>query len=227
MLQSATDQKCVSEAVPRLMALTSDLFLSVRIYEWICIARYAHTGFFCAHVVGSVTVVELSFVTLIRPESELFEGVLETEDDFPATAASFVVECTLAVRDDLLVVAALADGFNGLDAGFLPDERSAKRTVYCRNVVCVYHERLAVCWTCKRRLFKLRSQTGLFSLPCQSSASRFALSAHRPPCLSSSPFSNHWPTSHCLLFSYDRSLPLRQLDVIIPAWLYTLEHSLQ
>lgn len=66
-----------------------------------------------------MTVVELSFVTLIRPESELFEGVLETEDDFPA--ASFVVECTLAVLDDLL-----ADGFNGLDVGFLPDESSAK-----------------------------------------------------------------------------------------------------
>ena len=35
--------------------------------------------------------VELSFVTLIRPESELLEGVLETADEFPG--ASFVVEC--------------------------------------------------------------------------------------------------------------------------------------
>ena len=79
------------------------------------------TGIFWAHVVGSVTVVELSFVILIRPESELFEDVLETEEDFPA--ASFVVECTLAVRDGLLV-----DGFNGLDVGILPDERLAKNT---------------------------------------------------------------------------------------------------
>jgi hypothetical protein len=62
--------------------------LSVKKYVWISIA---HTGVFCAHVVGSVTVVELSFVTLIRPESELLEGVLETEDEFPG--ASFVIEC--------------------------------------------------------------------------------------------------------------------------------------
>ena len=86
----------------------------------------AHTG---THLVGSVTVVELNFVTLIRPESEPLEGVLETEGDFPAASLTddFVVECVLAVRDGLLVVAALlVDGFNGLDVGFLPDERSAK-----------------------------------------------------------------------------------------------------
>ena len=66
--------------------------------------------------------VELSFVTLIRPESEPLEGVLETGDDFAA-----VVGCALSVLDGLLVVAALlADGFNGLEMGFLPDERSAK-----------------------------------------------------------------------------------------------------
>jgi hypothetical protein len=122
VLQSVTDQKCVSEIVPRLMVLTSDLFL---FSEEVRSLLDLHTGIFWAHVVGSVTVVELSFVTLIRPESELFEGVLETEGDFPA--ASFVVECTLAVRDGLLVIAALlVDGFNGLDMGFLPDERLAK-----------------------------------------------------------------------------------------------------
>ena len=80
----------------------------------------AHTGFFCAHVVGSVTVVELSLVTLIRPESEPLEGVLETEDASESLTDDFVVECALAVRDGLL------DGFNGLDVGFLPDECSAK-----------------------------------------------------------------------------------------------------
>ena len=132
VLQSATDQKYVSEVVLRSMVLISDFILvskEVRDYEWICVA---HTGIFCAHVVGSVTVVELNFVTLIRPESELLEGVLETDDVFPAPSLTdgFVVECALAVRDGLLVDAELlVDGFNGLDMGFLPDERSAKRTV--------------------------------------------------------------------------------------------------
>ena len=41
--------------------------------------------------------VELSFVTFIRPESELFEGVLETGDDFAA-----VIGCALAVLHGLL-----------------------------------------------------------------------------------------------------------------------------
>lgn len=109
--------------------------------------------------------VELSFVTFIRPESELLEGVLETEDDFPA--ASFVVECTLAVRDGLLVVAApLVDGFNGLDVGFLPDERSAKKHCIVEMwFVCTTNSWLIVGHA--ERLFKLRSQTGLFSLRCQ------------------------------------------------------------
>ena len=54
--------------------------------------------------------------------------MLQTEGDFPATSLNdFVVECGLAVRDGLLVIAALpVDGFNDLDVGFLPDERSAK-----------------------------------------------------------------------------------------------------
>lgn len=78
--------------------------------------------------------VELNFVTLIPPESEPLEGVLETEGDFPAAS----VEFALAVRDGLLV-----NGFNGLDAGFLPDECSAKETVY---LVYVYHERRLVDW---------------------------------------------------------------------------------
>ena len=81
----------------------------------------AHTRFFCAHVVGSVTVVELSLVTLIRPESEPLEGVLETEDASKSLTDDFVVECALAVRDGLL------DGFDGLDEGFLPDECSTKK----------------------------------------------------------------------------------------------------
>ena len=142
-------------------------------YEWICIG---HTGVFRAHVVGSVTVVELNFVTLIRPESELLEGVLETEDDFPVASLTddFVIECVLAVRAFLLVVAALpVDGFNGLDAGFLPDERSAKEQ-------CIV-EMWFVCTTigawligghasAEKAVFKLRSQTGLFThrgLRCQ------------------------------------------------------------
>ena len=82
-------------------------------------------------------------MTLIRPESEPLEGVLETEGDFPAASPTddFVVECVLAVRDGLLVVAALpVDGFNGLDVGFLPDEGSANEQCTSRNVVCVYHE---------------------------------------------------------------------------------------
>jgi hypothetical protein len=57
----------------------------------------ARTGIFCAHVVGSITVVELNFVTLIPPESEPLEGVLETAGDFPAASAP-------AVRDGLLWV---------------------------------------------------------------------------------------------------------------------------
>ena len=43
-----------------------------------------HTGIFVAHVVGSVTVVELNFVTLIRPESEPLEDESDLEADFPA-----------------------------------------------------------------------------------------------------------------------------------------------
>jgi hypothetical protein len=42
-------------------------------------------------------VVELNFVTLIPPESEPLEGVLETAGDFPAASAP-------AVRDGLLWV---------------------------------------------------------------------------------------------------------------------------
>ena len=91
----------------------------------------AHTGTHLVRV-GSVTVVELNFVTLIRPESEPLEGVLETESDFPVASLTddCVAECVLAVRDGLLllvvVAALLVDGFNGLDVGFLSDERSAK-----------------------------------------------------------------------------------------------------
>jgi hypothetical protein len=95
-----------------------------------------------------VTVVELNFVTLIRPESEPLEGVLETEDDFPAASLTddFVVECALAARDGILVVATLlVDGFNGLDVGFLPDECSAKEQGIV-NVACVYHERGLADW---------------------------------------------------------------------------------
>ena len=73
-----------------------------------------------------MTVVELNLVTLIRPDSEPLEGVLETEDNFSAASLTdeFVetAEFALGVRDGLLE----ADGFNGLDAGFLPDECSAK-----------------------------------------------------------------------------------------------------
>ena len=206
-------------------------------YEWICIA---HTGVFCAHFVGSVTVVELNFVTLIRPESERsepLEGVLETEDDFPAASLTedFVVECALAVRDALLV-----DGFNGLDVGFLPDECSAKeQCIVERWLVCTAN--LNGVWLIDRHaekaVFKLRSQSGLFThrgLRCQCphlqiehcKEQQVFVLAHRLPCRFSSPFSNHWLTSHYLLFSYDQSLPLRQLDDIIPAWLYTSEHSL-
>lgn len=86
--------------------------------------------------------VELSFVTLIRPESELFEDVLETGDESPAEL--FVVGCTL------VDASLLADGFNGLAVGFLPDECSAKEQCIVENVVCVYHERLlADCRTCR------------------------------------------------------------------------------
>ena len=92
--------------------------------------------------------VELNFVTLTRPESELFEGVL---GKFPVAGASptddFVetFEFALAVRDGLLVVAVvLSEDFNGLDAGFLPDECSAKEWCIVENV---YHERrLLVDW---------------------------------------------------------------------------------
>ena len=48
------------------------------------------------------------------------------------------MEFALAARDGWPV------GFNGLDVGFLPDECSAKETVYSKNVVCVYHERRSV-----------------------------------------------------------------------------------
>lgn len=76
---------------------------------------WAHTGDFCAHVVGSVTVVELNLVTLIEPESE--RALVETEG-----AASLSDETVEFVRDGLVV-----DGFNGLDVGSLPDECSAKK----------------------------------------------------------------------------------------------------
>jgi len=144
--QSATDQMSASGAVPRLsMVLMPSLFFSGRKYDWICIA---HTGVFCAHVVGSVTVVELNFVTLTRPESEPLEGVLETEDAFPAASLTddFVetVEFALGVRDGFLVVVVAVDAFNGLDAGFLPDECSAKEWCIVKNVVYVYHGRRLV-----------------------------------------------------------------------------------
>jgi hypothetical protein len=48
-----------------------------------------------------------------------------------------VVECTLAVRDGLLAALPVADGFNGLDVGFLPDERSAKEQCIV-EMWCVY-----------------------------------------------------------------------------------------
>lgn len=89
---------------------------------------WAHTGDFCAHVVGSVTVVELNLVTLIEPESE--RALVETEG-----AASLSDETVEFVRDGLVV-----DGFNGLDVGSLPDECSAKKK---NGVVglCSNHER--------------------------------------------------------------------------------------
>ena len=121
--------------------------------------------------------VELSFVTLIRLESELFEGVLETGDDFPA--ASFVVECTLAVLDGLL-----ADDFNGLDVGFLPDENSAKEQCIVEMwFVCTTNGWLIVGHA--ERLFKLRSQTVHASVP----STVLAGSAHRL-------FTNVFPCLH-------------------------------
>jgi hypothetical protein len=135
-------------------------FILVSKEDRVCIA---HTGVFCAHVVGSVTVVELSLVTLIRPESEPLEGVLETED--ASLTDDFVVEWALAVRDGLL------DGFNGLDVRFLPDERSAKEQ-------CI----VEVCTTiggwlaghAEKAVFKLRSQTGLFTRRGLRASSKFA-----------------------------------------------------
>ena len=171
--------------------------------------------------------VELNFVTLMRSESESLEGVLETEA--ASLTDDFVVECALAVRDGLLVVAALlADGFNGLDVGFLPDECSAKEQCI---VGMWYHERSLVDWRTCRRLDSNSGPNPVSSpIPAWPSYCAllhlFLLSAHRLPCPSSSPFSSRWPTSHYPLFSYDQSLPLRQLDDIIPAWLYILEHSL-
>lgn len=140
-----------------------------------------HTGIFCAHVVGSVTVVELNFVTLIRPESSgSLEGVLETEDDFPAASLE-TVEFTLAVRDSLLV-----DGFSGLDVGFLPDECSAKGTVYCKNVVYVYHERRLVdwrTWLWQRKLYSNSGPKAVSSpiLACGASAFIYKLSSASRP----------------------------------------------
>lgn len=89
------------------------------------------TGGLGAHVVGRVTVVELSFVTL-KPDSEPLEGVRLRfpflDADPAADDLDDVIELELGGRDGLLLVLPdadvgfdVADAFSGLDATFRPE----------------------------------------------------------------------------------------------------------